>query len=103
MRILKRLDRLRGLLRELKYTYEAEILRYPSSYTRGLRGRIFKVCVWIYAYATIRRRQEHLVDALALRGEEGRGTLRKAMGRRERSLIHGNPNGATRRASVTLN
>ena len=27
------------------------------------------------------RRQEHLVNALALRGEEGRSTLRKAAGR----------------------
>jgi len=37
----------------------------------------------------------HLVDALALRGDEGRGTLRKARGRCERSLIPGSPNGAT--------
>ncbi len=37
----------------------------------------------------------HLVDALALRGDEGRGTLRKARGRCERSLIPGFPNGAT--------
>jgi len=35
------------------------------------------------------------VDALAHRGEEGRGKLRKAMGRRKRPLIHGSPNGAT--------
>jgi len=35
------------------------------------------------------------VDALALRGDEGRGTLRKAAGRCERSLIRGCPNGAT--------
>jgi hypothetical protein len=32
---------------------------------------------------------------LALRGDEGRGTLRKAMGSREQALIHGYPNGAT--------
>src|SRR6266849_5764123 len=37
----------------------------------------------------------HLVDALALRGDEGRGTLRKARGRCERSVIPGSPNGAT--------
>ena len=37
----------------------------------------------------------HLVDALAPRGDEGRGTLRKAAGRCERSLIRGCPNGET--------
>ena len=31
-------------------------------------------------------------------GEEGRGRLRKAAGRRERPLIRGCPNGGTRRA-----
>src|SRR5437870_7089728 len=40
-------------------------------------------------------KEGHLVDALALRGDEGRGTLRKARGRCERSLIPGSPNGAT--------
>jgi hypothetical protein len=43
----------------------------------------------------IKRREGHLVDALALRGDEGRGTLRKARGRCERSAIPGYPNGAT--------
>ena len=37
----------------------------------------------------------HPGDALALRGEEGRSTLRKARGRCERSVIPGFPNGAT--------
>ena len=36
-----------------------------------------------------------MVDALALRGDEGRGKLRKAMGRSKRALIHRCPNGAT--------
>ena len=40
-------------------------------------------------------RQGRSVDALALRGDEGRGTLRKAAGRCERSLIRGCPNGET--------
>src|SRR5712692_11740803 len=44
-------------------------------------------------------KEGHLVDALAPRGDEGRGTLRKARGRGERSLIPGSPNGATHRAS----
>jgi hypothetical protein len=35
------------------------------------------------------------VDALASGGDEGRGTLRKAMGSREQALIRGYPNGAT--------
>ncbi len=38
----------------------------------------------------------HLVDALASRGDEGRGTLRKGMGSREQALIRGFPNGETR-------
>jgi len=42
------------------------------------------------------------VDALALRGDEGRGTLRKARGRCERSLIPGSPNGATHPATGIL-
>jgi hypothetical protein len=45
--------------------------------------------------AGIKRKEGHLVDALALRGDEGRGTLRKARGRCERSVIPGCPNGAT--------
>jgi hypothetical protein len=39
----------------------------------------------------------HLVDALAHTGDEGRGTLRYAMGSCEQALIHGFPNGATHR------
>ena len=35
------------------------------------------------------------MDALALRGDEGRGTLRKAVGRCEQPLIRGCPNGET--------
>jgi len=36
------------------------------------------------------------VDALVLRGDEGRGTLRKATGSCERAMIRGCPNGETR-------
>src|SRR6059058_2298060 len=36
-------------------------------------------------------KEGHLVDAVALRGDEGRGTLRKARGRFERSVIPGSP------------
>ena len=39
----------------------------------------------------------HSEDALALRGDEGRGTLRKAVGRCEQPLIRGYPNGETHR------
>jgi len=39
--------------------------------------------------------QGRLVDALASRGDEGRGTLRKAMGSCEQALIRGYPNGET--------
>ena len=38
----------------------------------------------------------HLVDALVPRGDEGRDTLRKALGSREWALILGYPNGETR-------
>ena len=37
----------------------------------------------------------HLVDALALRGDEGRATLRKAARSCEGALIRGYPNGET--------
>jgi hypothetical protein len=50
----------------------------------------------------IKRKKGHLVDALALRGDEGRGTLRKARGRCERSVIPGSPNGATHPARGIL-
>ena len=39
--------------------------------------------------------KEHLVDALARRGDERRGTLRKATGRREHPLIRRFLNGET--------
>src|SRR4051794_27243408 len=42
-----------------------------------------------------RGKQGHLVDALGPRGDEGRGTLRKARGSREQALSPGSPNGAT--------
>jgi len=44
----------------------------------------------------ISSREGRLVDALASRGDEGRGTLRKATGSREQALIRGYPNGETR-------
>ena len=46
--------------------------------------------------------QEHLVDALVPRGDEGRGTLRKAVGSCEQALIRGCPNGETRPFGVIL-
>ncbi len=47
------------------------------------------------SFAWLRAREGRSVDALAPGGDEGRGTLRKAMGSREQALIHGYPNGAT--------
>ena len=44
----------------------------------------------------------HLVDALALRGDEGRSTLRKAAGRGEHPLIRGYPNGETHQHVLVL-
>jgi hypothetical protein len=43
--------------------------------------------------------QAHTVDALAVSGDEGRGSLRKASGSRQQTLIRGCPNGETHRAS----
>ena len=40
-------------------------------------------------------RKGHSVDALAYRGDEGRGTLRKVLGSCEQTLIQEYPNGAT--------
>ena len=40
------------------------------------------------------------MDALALRGDEGRDRLRKATGRCQYSLIRGYPNGATHHTEV---
>ncbi|HAT1776600.1 TPA: hypothetical protein I8028_002907, partial [Legionella pneumophila] len=42
------------------------------------------------------RREAQTVDALAVRGEEGRGILRKAMGSWKRAMSHRCPNGGTR-------
>ena len=55
-------------------------------------------CVLISAFprAKLKRKEGRLADALAPRGDEGRGTLREAMGSREQALIHGYPNGETR-------
>ncbi len=46
-------------------------------------------------YAGSQVREGHLVNALAMRGDERRGTLRKASGRREHPLIRRSLNGAT--------
>ncbi len=58
--------------------------RGPVRPAEGGRGREFE-CL-----------EGHLVDALAPRGDEGRGTLRKAAGSCEQALIRGCPNGETR-------
>jgi hypothetical protein len=64
------------------------------------------ICLLISAAAALRAclglgagaaQEGHLVDALVPRGDEGRGTLRKAEGRGERPVILGCPNGATHR------
>ena len=51
------------------------------------------------------RREAQTVDALAVRGDEGRGILRKALGSWKRALNQRCPNGGTRltrvRSSVT--
>jgi hypothetical protein len=52
-------------------------------------------CFVLRMAAGSQAQQGHLVDALAPGGDEGRGTLRKAAGRCEQSLIRGCPNGAT--------
>ena len=61
------------------------------------------VLVWLGGFAPVRDGimgssafEGHLVDALVPRGDEGRGTLRKAAGSCEQALIRGYPNGETR-------
>src|SRR5690606_31377495 len=67
------------------------ICHLSSDFCRSLAAA---ACLGLGAGAA---REGHLVDALAPRGDEGRGTLRKAEGRGERPLILGSPNGATHR------
>ncbi len=43
-----------------------------------------------------------MADALALEDDEGRGKLRKAMGRCKQPLIHRCPNGATQYCEAVL-
>ena len=86
----------------------------PTDPGRGLRlGDVgmepsvaeLKASVWWacpYAWARSQAKEGHLVDALALRGDEGRGTLRKTPGSWEQALIRGYPNGATRPARVIV-
>src|ERR1051326_9614825 len=75
-------------------------LRMPEvSSERRVLSRPYGSCRWVWRSSA---NQGHLVDALALRGDEGRGTLRKARGRCERSLIPGSPNGATHPARGIL-
>ena len=65
-------------------------------------GRVFwidvsSMCVYLEVIEVIwSRREAQTVDALAVRGDEGRGILRKAMGSWKRALIHRCPNGGTR-------
>ena len=46
--------------------------------------------------------QAHTVDALAVRGDEGRGSLRKVPGSRQQTLIRKCPNGETHSARSTV-
>ena len=66
-------------------------------------GRMVELCR-LYIRNDRTRRQEHLVNALALRGEEGRSTLRKAAGRREHPLIRGdNEDNPAPNAAIPVN
>ena len=77
--------------------------RERSPLTSDLRhlisARGLAACLGLGAGAA---REGHLVDALAPRGDEGRGTLRKAEGKCEQLLILGSPNGATHRFGGSL-
>ena len=65
-----------------------------SDTSGGARGRAATM------RARARSEARRTEDALAPGGEEGRGRPRKSTGRRERPLIRGCPNGATRRAEA---
>ena len=58
------------------------------------RPMLFQLCIG--NDESDQARKGHSVDALVLRGDEGRGTLRKATGSCERAMIRGCPNGETR-------
>ena len=49
------------------------------------------------------RREAQTVDALAVRGDEGRGILRKASGSWKQAIIRRCPNGGTRHLGVICN
>ena len=57
---------------------------------------LLKVTAWLQARSS---EEEHGADALALRAEERRDKLRKAMGRSKYPVIHGYLNGETRQES----
>jgi hypothetical protein len=63
--------------------------------SRGLSLRVARLGLEGFKRVEDQASEGHLVDALALRGDEGRGTLRKAAGRGERPVIRRYPNGAT--------
>ena len=62
----------------------------------GFRSRLIANLAWGCDRLVSSAEEGHLVDALAPRGDEGRGTLRKAAGSCEQALIRGYPNGETR-------
>ena len=69
-----------------------------SAHARGSSGTKGRICVCVSDAEQAPK--GHLVDALAPRGDEGRGTLRKVLGSWEQALIQERPNGETRPARV---
>ena len=70
-----------------------EVLSVKIEVLRSQAKGLWSLCAVASVGSSV---EGHLVDALALRGDEGRGTLRKAAGRGEHPLIRGSPNGETR-------
>ena len=94
----------RGELRRLRTVSEREAVAHvrpghvvrPGERRCPAARRTYHLCMTEFRASV----EGHLVDALASRGDEGRGTLRKASGRWEQPLIRRCPNGETRPARV---
>lgn len=81
-------------------TAQHEYSTYSGVKKNTVRGNLGSV--WRDTLVIGSSEQVHVVDALAITGDEGRGSLRKAGGAGKRALIPRYPNGETRPFWVIL-
>ena len=74
-------------------TAQHEYSTYSGVKKNTIRGNLG--AVWRDTLVIGSSEQVHVVDALAITGDEGRGSLRKATGSWQRALIRRCPNGET--------